>query len=97
MRTLRVVEHPPLFDQHLCLPECVKQFSVQQFTSEFAVKGLTVTVLPGATWRDVERFRAQAAQPCPELPGNHLRANTRGTTMGPSSRLLMPPNATLIF
>jgi hypothetical protein len=82
MRALRVVKHPPLFDQYLCFSERVDQLPVKQLISELAVKRFTVTVLPWAARGDVNRFGAQAAQPAPKLLRNHLRAVARSNMLG---------------
>lgn len=55
-RANRVVVVSPLFDDDLCLPQCVEDFAIQQFVAEFAVERLSVAVFPWAAWLDIQRL-----------------------------------------
>ena len=46
MRSLGVVEAPPLLDENFSLPESVADLPVQTFVSELAVEAFIVAVLP---------------------------------------------------
>src|ERR1017187_8810678 len=73
VRPLRVVFHPPPLRQNLCLLQRVKHLAVQKLISQLPVEALTVPVLPRTPRLDVQRPRAQLAQPLPQLLGNKLR------------------------
>ncbi len=46
----------PSLDDDLSFSKGIKDFSVEQFIAEFAVEGLAVSVLPGASWLDIQRL-----------------------------------------
>ena len=73
MRPDGVVVVSPLLDDDLGFLDAVEDFPVEQLVSEFAVEGLTVPVLPGATWLDVKGFGADIGQPLPHNLRSHLR------------------------
>jgi len=58
-----VIGLPPAFHEHLHLPECIKQFPIQQFIPEFPIKTLNIPVLPRTTWGDEERLYTDPAEP----------------------------------
>lgn len=51
-----IVLMTPSLDDDLSFSECVKDFSVEQLIAEFAVEGLAVSVIPGASWLYIERL-----------------------------------------
>lgn len=58
MRPDGVVVVPPLFDQHLCLPERVEDLAIEQLIPKLAVDAHVVPVLPRRARLDVERLHA---------------------------------------
>ena len=63
MRADRVVVLAPSFDDDLRLHQVVEQFDVQAFIAQFSIEGFVVSVLPRAAGFNVERLRADAAEP----------------------------------
>src|SRR6266568_8622807 len=71
---LRVVFHAPPLRQNLCLLQRVKNLAVQELIAQLAVEAFTVPVFPQTPRLDVQRPRAQLAQPLPQLLSNKLRS-----------------------
>jgi hypothetical protein len=80
MRPNGVVVPAPLFDQHLCLLECIEDFSVQQLIAELPVEGFVVAVFPWAAGFDVKCIHPNTPQPLPNGLGCELTAVV-GTNM----------------
>src|SRR5277367_6500465 len=57
MRPDCVVVTSPAFDDDLGLPQRVEDFAIEQFIAQASVEALDVSVLAGATWRDVDGLR----------------------------------------
>ena len=88
MRPYRVVVLSPVFDEHLVRRaidaldrlltrltlQCVENFSVQKLVAELSVKGLVISVLPGASRFDEQRLHADPAEPGSDDFGRELRA-----------------------
>ena len=45
-RAVRIVVTSPVFDEDLVVVQRIKQFPVEQFISQFAIKGFDIAVLP---------------------------------------------------
>jgi len=73
---LAVIVLSPLFDDDLCLLECVEDFAVEQFVAEPSVEALAISVLPGRPWGDVGSLAPYSADPVPNPLGDELRAIT---------------------
>ena len=58
MRSYRVIEDAPSFDNDLRLSQRVEQLAVEQIVAELAIKRFTVAVLPRTDRRDVQGFGA---------------------------------------
>jgi len=50
MWAMRIVLPSPAFNDDLSFLSRVKEFSVQQFVSEFAIKRFHIPILPGTPW-----------------------------------------------
>jgi hypothetical protein len=74
MRTHRVVVTPPVFDHDLCLLQCVEDFTVEQFITQFAVEALAIAVLPRTARLDVSGLGSDRGDPFAKSNGNKLRA-----------------------
>ena len=65
MRTYGVVVASPVFDHDLCLLQCVEDFSVEQFITQFAVEALAIAVRPSlennSASCDIEKSQPSAA------------------------------------
>ena len=81
MRTLCVVEAPPLLDQELRFGERGEDFAVQAFIPQLAVEALAIAVLPGAAGLDVECFYVEPGEPIAHGGGNELRADVRANVL----------------
>ena len=73
----RVVVPSPLLDDDLCFLQAVKDFTVQQFIASYPVEGLTVAVLPRATWLDEQGFGSNLRQPVAHDPAFRLAQSLR--------------------
>ena len=82
MRSDRVVVLAPLRDDDLCFLEAVEDFTVEQFVAQLAVEAFAVAVLPGASWRDVQRLGSDVRQPLAHDLGRHLGAIVRSDVLG---------------
>ena len=89
-RSYRVVMVAPAFDQYLRLLQCVEDFCVQNFISQFAVEAFVVTVLPRAARRDVERLHTDPAQPFTHSVGRALRTVVATDVFRPSATWSAP-------
>lgn len=65
MQAFGFVEAPPVFDQHLRLPQCVIDLTVHAFALQFSVKAFAIAILPRQSGLDVERLHIQPSQPVP--------------------------------
>ena len=74
VRAFGIVMLPPLFDQDLCLPQAVEDFSVEQFIPHSRVEAFAISVLPRRSWLDVGRLCADGRNPVPDGLGYELRA-----------------------
>ena len=74
MWSLCVVVFPPLFDDYLCFPKAVEDFSVEQFISEPTVKALAVSMLPWTAWFDVGGLSSNSCNLVSDSLNNELRA-----------------------
>jgi len=67
VRSLAVIVLSPLFDDDLCLLECVEDFAVEQLITEAGVEAFAISVFPRRAWRDVGSLGADSADPAPNL------------------------------
>ena len=82
MWSLYVVVFPPFFDDYLCFPKAVEDFSVEQFISEPTVKALAVSILPWTAWFDVGGLSSNSCNPVSDSLSNELRAVVRANECG---------------
>ena len=71
----------PVFDDDLRFLECVEDFAVEQFVTEFRVEALAIAVFPWTARHDVGGFGTDCCDPLPKCFGDELRAIVR-TNMG---------------
>jgi len=79
-----IVKKAPLFNDDLSLQDAQKTFLVQAFISQSIVKTLHMTILPGASWINIERPNSQILKPtlnlfCDEL-GSIITPDALGHT-----------------
>ena len=77
VRTNGVVVPSPALDDHLCVLQRVKDFTVEQLVTELRVEAFTVAVLPWTASLDVGGLGPDGGNPPPPLPrcltANHAR------------------------
>ena len=95
MRPYRVVVLSPTFDKHLCLRQCVEDFSIQKLVAELVVNGLVVSVLPGAARFDEQGSDPDPSELGPDGFGRELRAVV-GVGIGVGLVLALVPVAVFI-
>jgi hypothetical protein len=79
-----IVKKAPFFNDDLSLQDAQKIFLVQAFISQSIVKTLHMTILPGASWINIERPNSQILKPtlnlfCDEL-GSIITPDALGHT-----------------
>ncbi len=84
VRSFLVVVLFPLLSQHPRLCHATKQLHRQQLISKATVKALRITILPGRSRLDVQRFHPQRSQPRPNLPRDEFRAIVAANVLGHS-------------
>lgn len=72
MRSDGVVLSAPLLDDHSGFLQAVEDLLIEALVPEFAIEGLTITVLPWTAGLDVQRLRSQPGEPLTDDPGRHL-------------------------
>ena len=65
---------PPVFNDDLCLLQCVEDLAVEQLITQLAVEALAVTVLPRAAGFDVGSLCTNSSDPIPKCFGDKLRS-----------------------
>jgi len=58
--SLRVVVISPMLNDHLGFPQCVEDFTIEQFIAKLAVEGFAITVFPWAARCDVGGLRTDS-------------------------------------
>ena len=77
MRTERVVEAPPAFDDDASLSERVEDLTIEQFVTEAGIEALDVSILPRASRLDVGGLCTDSCDPVLNRLRNKLRAVVR--------------------
>ena len=67
----------PLRYQHFGLGKCIEYFPIKQFTPQFPVTRLYLTILPGAAAFDEKRSNSYPGKPSTYLPGREIRTVVR--------------------
>ena len=65
---------PPVFNDDLCLLQCVEDLAVEQLIAQLAVEALAVAILPRASEFDVGGPGANSSDPIPKCFGDKLRS-----------------------
>lgn len=73
MRTLLIIVSSPLLDDDLGFPERAEDLTVEQFIPQPGVEALDISILPGASWRDVGRACANSRDPLLNSFSDELR------------------------
>ena len=77
MRPPGIVLNPPLFNDDLGFAQRIEDLAVQAFIAQLAIETFAVAILPGAARFDVERRRADSAQPVTQFIGDKFRSIVR--------------------
>lgn len=77
-----VVVVPPGFDQDFCLAQIEEDFPRQQLVAQLAVEALAVTIFPGRSRLNVQRFHADPFEPFAQCCCNELRAIVGSYVLG---------------
>jgi hypothetical protein len=81
MQTGSVIVMAPLVDDDLGFFQAVEDFAIEQFVTQFAVEGLTVTVFPRTSRFDVQGFGANLSEPIAHDLRSHFRAIVRSDVL----------------
>ena len=68
-----IVLSQPYSDDDLGLFDCAEPLCIEHFSAQCAIEAFVVTVFPGTTWIDADRFDANFPEPALEVCGNELR------------------------
>jgi len=66
----------PSFDQHLRLPKSIENLWIQKLVSPFAIERFNVSVFPGTSRLNEERFHFDLPEPLPNSVSSEFRAIT---------------------
>ena len=63
---------PPSLNDYLGFEECVKEFAVKKLIPHLTVERFTVSILPWASWFDVECVNSDIFEPLSQFSCNEL-------------------------